>query len=356
MIDYTSIKTHKSLGEPKRRAYFDDVLRLVREAGDRAKKNRETFITPQSLAADREAFREEFVKMLGWPLTAYRSEGAPNAVKELVEEGESLRIYRISIEALSDFWFSGLIYEPKQRAAKAPLVIMNPGGGYCAEEQIANGDHDAGQLKNIGGRFLEKGITVYAPQLLLWSDGTDYFKQPATRQHIDARLKAVGGSLAALEICCIRRAIDYFVEKEPISPSHIGMMGLSYGGFYTLYASAAEPRVKATFSSCFFCDRFCSETEAEGCRTDWLWQNSANTFFDAEVAALIAPRALYIENGKEDTIFPYAASEREMERLVPFYRAQGAEDKLLYYVGPEAHEVAEGDIGFDFFIEQLIGE
>ena len=356
MMDYTSIKTHKSLGEPARRAYFDDILRLVREAEKYAEEKRNEFITPALLAADREAFREKFINMLGWPLSTYEPGRAPAVVKELVEENEQLRIYRISIEALSDFWFRGLIYEPKEREANASLVIINPGGGYCAEELIANGDYDASQMKNIGGKFLERGITVYAPQLLLWSDGTEYFKQPGTRQHIDARLKAIGGSIAALEIYCIRRAIDYFLEKEPISPLHIGMMGLSYGGFYSLYASAAEPRIKATFSSCFFCDRFCSETEPAGCRPDWLWKNSANTFFDAEVAALIAPRALYIENGEKDTLFPIDASLLELESLRPYYEAQNASDRLLYRKHEGGHEVGVGDIGFDFFIEQLLGE
>ncbi|MBP3591300.1 MAG: prolyl oligopeptidase family serine peptidase [Clostridia bacterium] len=354
MIRYESIKTHKSLGEAARRAYFEDILRVVKEAEDHAKTKRDQFITPALLAADREGYREKFAGMLGWPLTTYVCGSVPNAVKELVEENEDLRIYRISVEALPNFWFRGLIYEPKQREERVPLVVMNPGGGYCAEEQIANGDYAADQLKNIGGRLLEEGIAVYAPQLLLWSDGTDFYKQPEMRQLFDAKLKAVGGSMAALEIYCLRRAIDYFVNEAPIDPSRIGMMGLSYGGFYTLYAAAAETRVKSVFSSCFFCDRFVSETESAGCRYDWLWQNSANTFFDAEVAALIAPRALYIENGEKDTLFPIDMSLCELERLTPYYEAQNASERLLYHRHEGGHEIGAGNIGYRFFVDSLL--
>lgn len=291
--------------------------------------------------------------MLGWPLTEYTHEYHPAVKKELVEELDFLTIYRLIIETLPGLWFTGILYVPANREEKAPLVIINPGGSYCSENLIAHGSYDCGQYQNIGGRALETGAILYAPQFLLWIDDGTFTIRSSARQIFDGKLKAMGGSITALEIFNCRRAIDYLVANEPVNADRIGMMGLSYGGLYALYISAVETRIKTVFSSCFFCDRFASETEPAGCRVDWLWQNAADTFFDAEVAALIAPRALYIENGRTDPNFPIPLVEREADRLKPFYAAAGVEDKLLFHIGENGHMVSAGNIGFDFFMKPL---
>ena len=354
MIDFQSIKITKACGSEYRKDYISGVLKLIERKAAEAQDIRNRDFSPEAFAKDREMYRKKYIDMLGFPLNEYVSEPVLNFKKELEEETDDIKIYRLRIETLPELWFEGLIYEPKVRDEKAPLVIVNPGGSYCVENLVAHADYTCPQYCNIGGRAIEKGAVVYAPQFLLWTDDQDYFKQPRTRQHFDSKLKALGGSIAALEIFNVRRAIDYFIGNEPIDKERIGMMGLSYGGFYALYISAAEPRIKSTFSSCFFCDRFCSETEATGCRPDWLWQNSANSFFDAEVAGLIAPRALYIENGATDELFPIDKVREETERLEPFYKASNADGALLVCVGENGHCVSDGDTGFDFFIKNLL--
>lgn len=354
MIDFKSITTNENSGREYRKTYFDGLVNLIDEKAEQARRKRDRDFSPKAIAKDREQYRKKFVNMLGWPLCEYAPDFSPNFKKELIEQTDDLKIYRLSIETLPKLWFEGLIYVPNVRDEKAPLAIINPGGSYCAEELVAHGDYECEQYRNIGGRALEKGMILYAPQFLLWMDGNDYYNHPIARQHLDAKLKSLGGSIAALEIFNVRRAIDYFIANEPVDESRIGMMGLSYGGFYALYISAAEPRIKSVFSSCFFCDRFVSKTEPTGCRFDWLFHDSANSFFDAEVAALIAPRALYIENGVRDELFPIDVVKAEHERLKPFYSAAKAEQNLLLYIGENGHRVSDGNLGFDFFVKNLI--
>ena len=45
---------------------------------------------------------------------------------------------------------------------------------------------------------------------------------------------------AALDIHQIRRSLDALSGREEIDASRIGMMGLSWGGFYTLVTAAIE--------------------------------------------------------------------------------------------------------------------
>ena len=354
MIDFKSIKTDEICGREYRFNYYNDILKAVDRKAEEAREIRNRDFSPAAIAENREEYRKKFVDMLGWPLNEYVPDFSPRFKKELIEETGDLKIYRLCIETLPELWFEGLIYVPNARDEKAPLAIINPGGSYCAEELVAHGDYECEQYRNIGGRALEKGMILYAPQFLLWLDDTNRFNNPIARQHIDAKMKALGGSIAALEIFNVKRAIDYFIGNEPIDENRIGMMGLSYGGFYALYISAAETRIKSTFSSCFLCDRFCSESEPTGCRFDWLWQNSANSFFDAEVAALIAPRALYVENGVRDQLFPVDIVKAEYERLKPFFSAADADKKLLLHIGENGHRVSDGDLGFDFFMKNLI--
>ena len=351
MFSYSSIKTNPESGNMYRNFYYQDILKLLHEKSKEAETVRSMFLSPQKLVKDREKYREKYIKMLGWPLTEYTHEYHPHFEKELVEELSFLKIFRLAVETLPGLWFRGIIFEPVKHSENPPLVILNPGGGYRVEDMIRHGEYESLQYKNIGGRFLEEGAIVYAPQFLLWNDEEHDIEQPRTRQMINAKLKALGGSIAALEIYNVKRSIDYFLTKESIDTERIGMAGLSYGGFYALYISAADQRIKSTFASCFFSDRLSDVPGAS--RSDWTWNDSAKMFLDAEVAALIAPRALYIENGVKDSLFPYDIAEKEFPRLKSFYEASEAVEKLLFFKSEGAHEVSPTDIGFEFFIRNL---
>ena len=89
------------------------------------------------------------------------------------------------------------------------------------------------------------------------------------------------------------------------------------------------------------------------CRSDWLWQDSAHTFFDAEVAALIAPRALYLE-GTDDDMFPVDLVKREHERIRAFYKAAGAENMLKTVIEKGKHEIVNADDGAEFVMRNII--
>ncbi len=68
-------------------------------------------------------------------------------------------------------------------------------------------------------------------------------------------MKQLGGSIAAFELACLARGSYYLVTRSEVDPERVGMLGLSYGGFFALYAAAADPRIGVTLSSCFFNDR-----------------------------------------------------------------------------------------------------
>ena len=113
------------------------------------------------------------------------------------------------------------------------------------------------------------------------------------------------------------RIMDYFEKKSYISS--FGMVGLSYGGFYTLFATAVDKRIKSAISCSFF-----NKRDIIGW-SDWVWFKSAEVFDDAEIACLVYPRKLCIEIGNNDELFDYKYGIESFEKLKMICKEVGTE-------------------------------
>jgi dienelactone hydrolase len=180
----------------------------------------------------------------------------------------------------------------------------------------------------------------------LWQKGR--FGRGYDRRHLDSEFKQLGGSITAVEIYCIKQWIDYLFSREDLDCNKLGMTGLSYGGFYTLFTAAADTRIKAAYSSCFFNNRYIYDW------TDWTWQGAALKFLDAEVGALICPRPLYIEVGKNDSLFNSESAVEEFNRLKDYYSEAGADDLLRFKLFDGTHEYDKSDAGIEFLIKHIL--
>ena len=105
---------------------------------------------------------------------------------------------------------------------------------------------------------------------------------------------------------------------------------------------AADVRIKAGFSNAVFNDRNVYS------RSDWCYPNSANTFHDAEVAALCAPRKLYVAVGKEDEVQSYQTAIPEAERVKRYFAAATVPENFRFEVWEGGHTLPDTDEGFDF--------
>jgi hypothetical protein len=164
-------------------------------------------------------------------------------------------------------------------------------------------------------RVAEHDVHIFAPQLILWAAAQ--YGAPYDRITMDAALKRTGSSIAAIELYEIGKVLDYFEKENYVSC--FGMVGLSYGGFYTLYTTALDTRIKSAISCSFFASR-------DACNwSDWVWQNSAYKFDDAEVACLVYPRKLCLQMGTSDELFRSEYSERSFERIKAYSKDVGTD-------------------------------
>ena len=332
--------------------YREEQLKEIHEFIDMERKNADIirtknfiqdFSSIDAYSKSIEKYRQKFIHMLGWPLCNYSTQlEPPNAKTEFIGEDSLGRIYRMNITIVPGLTTYGILFLPKGNAPY-PLIIAQHGGGGTPE--ICSGFFGSDNYNDMTRRVLRKGFAVFAPQLLLWKDEMG---PSIDRVYIDNQLKQLGGSITALEIFKLKRSLDYLVSREDIDGSHIGMIGLSYGGFYTLFTTACDLRIKAALSSCFFNNRFVYDLR------DWTWLNSGNTFLDAEVCGLICPRSLYIEVAKNDELFDIKYVQEEFKKVQATYEKLGLLNNLVFKAFEGCHELDKEDLGIEYLCNRVM--
>ena len=287
--------------EQNKSAYRDGISAIIKQRQKDAKAVRAGYF--KDIFENQEKYRGDLREMLGWPLVGYTDDREIAVSFEKLSEEEYFTLYRAEFEILEGVKLSGLFFKMNGEDKK-PLVIVQHGKSGTPE--IMSGIF--GSTWNYNDMLLrvaKHDAHVFAPQLLLW-DAAQY-GAPYERITMDAALKRTGSSIAAIELYEISGIIDYFEKQAYVSS--FGMVGLSYGGFYTLYATALDTRIKSAISCSFFASR-------DACSwSDWVWQDSANRFDDAEVACLVYPRRLCLEMGTRDELFRSEYSEESFERI-----------------------------------------
>lgn len=329
-------------GSNYRAEYLSGIQNILAEKKAEANKKRDEF--DAKLVKDIDGYREKFIKMLGWPLTEYKKDGIPNVKQTFVANDNGVDIIRMQIEVMPDLWYYGILF--KKGDEKRPLVLSQHGGAGTPEITAGlfpreNGD-DSANYNDMTRRVLQYDVNVFAPQMLLWS--VEEYGNPYNRQYIDGMLRMHGGSITAFEVYALRKTLDYLEVQEFVDADRIGMVGLSYGGMYTLFMTAADTRIKSAISSSFFCDRFIH------CWPDWSYKDAAETFMDAEVAMLCYPRKICLAMGDNDNLFGLSDTAMEYERI----KKQGLDDKITYYPFEGTHEFLTDDDGpIESLIEDL---
>ncbi len=242
----------------------------------------------------------------------------------------------------------GLLLEPQGRpvarvvaipdAAWSPEIVAGLAPGIPAPAQFAR-------------RLAENGCQVLVPLLINREDtysgvpSVGMTNQPH-REWIYRMAFEVGRHIIGFEVQKVLAAIDWFESENASRPLPIGVMGYGEGGLLALYSAALDQRIAAAVVSGYFQVR-------EGVWQEPIYRNVwglVREFGDAELAGLIAPRALIVEasegpevtgpppatNGHKDTACPNGklttpqldSVRAEVERARPFFAGLGAEQKL----------------------------
>lgn len=339
-------------GNPFREEYLAGITKMLKKKQEEVSEERRKF--DGELSQNPEEYRKKLAHMLGWPLDERmkRIEGledmscktsAPPSVKRyLVAQEGDVSIYRMQIEVMPDFWYYGILFL-REDGRKRPFVISQHGGAGTPERCSTLLKTGSGVYNDMSRRILQYDVNVFAPQMLLWDE--KLYPITYNREHIDNMLRQCGGSITALETYCLMRCIDYFETQEYVEAESIGMVGMSYGGMYTMFMTALDKRIKAAVSCSYFCERYQEE------RSDWTYFNAGRTFQDAEIVMLARPRKIFLAMGDRDALFSADGSKREFKRIKEVFADYKEWTDLTIFSGK--HEfIKENDL-FDRLFEEL---
>jgi len=325
-----------------RAGYAEGILKYIQRMDAECKDIRRKSMPPEDLVANQDFYREKYKKMLG--LNLFSENVSESVEMKYVGADEVCRIYRLKVYTTKEIPFYSMLMLPLHIEESVPLVIAQHGGGGTPE--LCSDMNGKNNYNHMVQRVLNRGCAVLAPQLLLWSM-TEIATQrahaiPHDRKNVDVNMKRFGSSITALEISGIMKTLDYVCNMKEIQTEKISMIGLSYGGYFTLHTMAADTRIKAGYCAGAFNDRDVYDW------ADWSYKGSALQFQDAEVAALCAPRKLYVQVGIEDPVFDYHSAVIEAERVKDYFEEFGVPEHFKFDVWEGGHTISDHDEGYEF--------
>lgn len=331
-------------GDTYRKNYLEGIVDFIKRKNNEGFSIRDKFMPADTLPNNIEEYRKKYCAMLG--LDKLSDDDCPEPSLIYAGEDEDCKFYRVVVYITPEIPFHGLLFKP-HGLVKAPLIIAQHGGGGTPE--LCSDMNGENNYNHMVRRLIKKGVFVFAPQIMVWRKSCFEWgnepKQdiPYNRRIIDSLLKSIGVSITAIEIKGIMNSITYLSSLDFIEENNIGMTGISYGGYFTLHTMAADTRIKAGYSNALFNAR-------EKHFTDWLYENANNTFCDAEVAALCAPRKLYVALGRNDPVVDYRIAAPEAERVKKYFEAFGCPQNYVFDLWDGGHTMSPTDEGIDFML------
>lgn len=206
----------------------------------------------------------------------------------LVGHGEGFTAYAVRWPAVDDLHGEGLLLLPTQNTPLADVIAL-PDADQTPE-QIAGLMTGVPAECQYARRLAESGCRVLTPTLI---DRHPTINQIPQRELLYRSAYELGRHLIGYELQKVLAAVDWFEREaqEQGRPARIGVIGWGEGGMLALYAAAVDTRLAAACVSGYFDSR------------QTLWQQPIERnvfglleqFGDAELASLVAPRALIVE-------------------------------------------------------------
>ena len=219
--------------------------------------------------------------------------GSTTAESSLVGQTDRITVRAVSWPVFGDVTGTGLLLEPRGRDALANVIALPD----CNQlpEQISGLAEGLPPKQQYARRLAESGCRVVVPLLI---NRAEKMSKLSNREYLYRSTFEMGRHLIGYEVQQSLAVVDWFSRRW--SDTQIGIIGWGEGGLIALYAAAVDTRVDVACVSGYFDSR------------QNIWQEPIDRnvfglleqFGDAELASLIAPRALIVDaaRGPEATI------------------------------------------------------
>ena len=219
--------------------------------------------------------------------------GSTTAESSLVGQTDRITVRAVSWPVFGDVTGTGLLLEPRGRDSIANVIALPDCNQF--PEQIAGLAEGLPPKLQFARRLAESGCRVVVPLLI---NRAEKMSKLSNREYLYRSAFEMGRHLIGYEVQQSLAVVDWYSRRSPDTP--IGIIGWGEGGLIALYAAAVDTRVDVACVSGYFDSR------------QNIWQEPIDRnvfglleqFGDAELASLIAPRALIVDaaRGPEATI------------------------------------------------------
>ncbi|HUE16909.1 MAG TPA: hypothetical protein VMR25_22220 [Planctomycetaceae bacterium] len=220
---------------------------------------------------------------------------ATTAASSQLARTKSYTVHAVRWRVLPGVTAEGILLDPA--APPKARVIVIPDADWTPES-LAGLAEGVGGRSQLARRLAENGVQVAVPTLIsrddTWSGNPAVrFTNQPHREFIYRMAFELGRHVIGYEIQKVFAAVDIFTRMNEAEGRSvpIGVAGFSEGGLLALYSAALDPRLQSALVSGYFQPR-------EGIWQEPIYRNVwglLSEFGDAEIASMIAPRALVIE-------------------------------------------------------------
>ncbi|MDQ1466770.1 MAG: hypothetical protein QOH10_1185 [Actinomycetota bacterium] len=304
----------------------------------------------------RERVRSRLADLLGaWP------EQVPLDVEVLEhDDAGPYRRERIVFDTEPTMSVPAYLLVPHARTEPGPAVLAIHGHG-AGKSMVCGLDEGRDELRDeiteqhgdYAHQLACRGFVVLAPDLRGFGERADW--NPPDRYQCDWNLVSAtlaGANPLTQNLWDMQRSLDVLAQHPLVDPQRIGAAGLSYGGTATLFLAALDERVKAAVVSGYF------SSWAAAHRVPWNMCGSQiasgllGRLEHVDLGALVAPRALLVETGTDDPIFPVGAAREAFATLARVYEMLQARDRLVHDVFDAGHKW-HGEQAYPFLEREL---
>jgi dienelactone hydrolase len=208
-----------------------------------------------------------------------------------VRKFDGYTVQNIAIEIFPGVWINGSLYRPEKVSGKIPL-ILSPDGHWPQQRYREDCQIRCATLARMGAM-------AFSYDLFAWGESMLQFDYEDHRKSLSLAVQALDGI----------RILDYFLTRNDVDPSRVGISGGSGGGSHTVLMAALDDRIKLSAPVVSVSSYFYGGCPCESGLPIHLCSGGTN---NVELAAFAAPNPqLLISDGGDWTAdmpshdFPY---------------------------------------------------
>lgn len=280
-------------GDPALANYFRTETDTI------AKASLASIHSPADWYTHKSEYRRQLAEMLGLDPMPPKTDLNPVITGKL--DHPLFTVEKLHFQSRPGLYVTANLYIPKNLTAPAPAILYVCGHGNVKKNGISYGSKVA--MQHWPEWFARNGyVSLIIDTLEL---GEIEGEHHGTYRRGMWWWHDRGYTPAGVEAWNSIRALDYLETRPEVDKSRLGVTGRSGGGAYTWWLAALDDRIKVAVPTAGITDLHDHVVNGtiEG-HCDCMFMVNTYRWDFGQVAALVAPRPLLIQNTDKDTIFP----------------------------------------------------